>query len=601
MLKPSADRLDYTEILTPPPGFDTEYAVGATYSLDLDALIGVSLALGLSESIDGELFGSPVCLLNALMRTSDKVALFCQGGQIKVPTNAGPLHTLLDRMVFEVNLRNKKSFHPKVWLTKYSNGEEALWRVVLLSRNLTFDRSWDVALCLEGRKAKEEQDANGPLRDFLLYLMGNLGTKDENAATKRAILRAAIRDVMAIQFTLNNTNYTGFNFCPTGIPKSGGGIYGMEQSGLFAKYDDLLVMSPFLSAHGSPDGNPMEQLARAARPSAGGTLITRRSELAKLPSSVLKRFRVYVMREDVVDGESILSESAGGPTAAAQQDIHAKLYLRTSGSDSELYAGSQNASYSAFTGGNVEFMLKLTAKRRHLNVDALKRDLFGDSDKENPFEEIDAAAIPPYVAEGGPDLDKAVKDVCRSENRAQVSLDEGGYTISVELGKLPKEISAELCPLLWEKPLWIEQKMEFHGLPLSHLCEFYKLTVYRGDEGLTRVIRIRTDGIPQERDSSIVNCVLHDRHGFLSYVSLILGENYYLTLLESKKLAGTGYLFSKGEQIPALYEKMLQTAAASPEKLRDIGMLLKMITEKEIIPAGFEELYNTFWKVVQGI
>lgn len=601
MLKPSLDRLDYTHLLTPPPGYETEYAVGATYSLDLDALIGVSLALGLSESIDGELFGSPICLLNALMRTSDRVALFCQGGQIKVPQNAGALHSLLDRMVFEVNLRNRKSFHPKVWFAKYTGEEEDLWRVIVLSRNLTFDRSWDVALCLEGRRAEQEQADNGPLRDFLAYLMSNLQAKDGNAAAKRAILRSAARDVMTVQFSLDGTNYTDFSFCPTGIPASGGGMHGMEQSGLFAKYDELLVMSPFLSSPGGQDGNPMELLARSARPNGDRTLITRRSELAKIPAQVLESFHVHVMREDIVDGESILSEGEGGGEASKQQDIHAKLYLRTRGADSELYAGSQNASFSAFTGGNVEFMLKLSAKRRHLNVETLKRDLFGDSDKENPFELIDTAAIPQYEPAGGPDLERIIKEICRSGSGAKVTGEEAGYTVSVGFEKLPKELPAELAPLLWGKPELLESNMAFRGLPLSHLSEFYQLTVFGGEDRLSRVIRIRTEGIPQERDCSIVNSVLRDRRGFLSYVSLLLGENYYLTLLESKKLTGTGYLFSKGEQIPALYEKMLKTAAASPEKLKDVGKLLGMITDKDIIPEGFEELYNIFQRAVQGL
>ena len=49
MLNPNSDRLDYGQILAPPAGYDLDLAVGTTYSLDLDALVGASLALGLSE------------------------------------------------------------------------------------------------------------------------------------------------------------------------------------------------------------------------------------------------------------------------------------------------------------------------------------------------------------------------------------------------------------------------------------------------------------------------------------------------------------------------------------------------------------------------
>jgi hypothetical protein len=146
MLKPASDRLDYSEMLTPPFGYETTFAVGTTYSLDLDALIGVCLALGLSESIDNELKDNPIYLLEALQRTAEKILVFCEGGQIKVPSNSNALHILLEKMVVEVVMKNKKSFHPKFWIVKYENEEgEALYRCLVLSRNLTFDRSWDVA------------------------------------------------------------------------------------------------------------------------------------------------------------------------------------------------------------------------------------------------------------------------------------------------------------------------------------------------------------------------------------------------------------------------------------------------------------------------
>src|SRR5690554_5682301 len=121
MFKPTDDRLDYNQILKPPYGYETVFAVGTTYSLDLDALIGASISLGLSESVDSELKDNPIYLLEALQKTSDKVIVFSEGGQIKVPNNSNSLHILLEKMVVEVVMKNKKSFHPKVWIIKYEN------------------------------------------------------------------------------------------------------------------------------------------------------------------------------------------------------------------------------------------------------------------------------------------------------------------------------------------------------------------------------------------------------------------------------------------------------------------------------------------------
>ncbi|MDD4431481.1 MAG: hypothetical protein PHF61_08795, partial [Bacteroidales bacterium] len=74
------------------------------------------------------------------------------------------------------------------------------------------------------------------------------------------------------------------------------------------------------------------------------------------------------MKDAIVDGEDSFTEDA---EEKQRQDIHAKLYLKTKYSESDLYLGSLNASHSAYH-GNVEFVIKLSGKRRYLNVDILK-------------------------------------------------------------------------------------------------------------------------------------------------------------------------------------------------------------------------------------
>lgn len=46
--------------------------------------------------------------------------------------------------------------------------------------------------------------------------------------------------------------------------------------------------------------------------------------------------------------------------------------------------------------------------------------------------------------------------------------------------------------------------------------------------------------------------------------------------------------------MPALYEKMLKTSVEEPERIKDIGYVLKMVTDKDIILDEFRELYETF-------
>ena len=55
MLNPNNNRLNYGSILYPPNNYELDFAIGTTYSLDLDALVGSSIALGLSQETDSNL------------------------------------------------------------------------------------------------------------------------------------------------------------------------------------------------------------------------------------------------------------------------------------------------------------------------------------------------------------------------------------------------------------------------------------------------------------------------------------------------------------------------------------------------------------------
>ena len=54
------------------------------------------------------------------------------------------------------------------------------------------------------------------------------------------------------------------------------------------------------------------------------------------------------------------------------------------------------------------------------------------------------------------------------------------------------------------------------------------------------------------------------------------------------------FFANSSDAMPALYEKMLKTSVEGPERIKDIGYVLKMVTDKDIIPDEFRELYETF-------
>ena len=97
-------RVNYGNILLPPEGYTLNFAVGTTYSLDLEALTAVCLSLGLAEDTDSALLQNPVSMLNALQKVSEKVLIFCEAGQIKMPGAPSALSLMLEKMIVPVAL-----------------------------------------------------------------------------------------------------------------------------------------------------------------------------------------------------------------------------------------------------------------------------------------------------------------------------------------------------------------------------------------------------------------------------------------------------------------------------------------------------------------
>lgn len=87
MFNPEENRVDYGKILTPPDGFDLGFAIGTTYSLDLNALVGACMSLGLGAETESKLFDNKIFMLDVLRKACDKFVLFCEAGQIHYPSS----------------------------------------------------------------------------------------------------------------------------------------------------------------------------------------------------------------------------------------------------------------------------------------------------------------------------------------------------------------------------------------------------------------------------------------------------------------------------------------------------------------------------------
>lgn len=598
MLNPNNDRLDYGQILSAPNKYKLDFAIGTTYSLDLDALVGASLALGLSEDTDSKLAHNPIALLEALRVTGDKIALFCEAGQIHMPSKVTSLYILLEQMVYQVKTPKTKgigtypSFHPKFWLIRYIDEKNnPLYRVVILSRNLTFDRSWDVTFYMDGVKKDTETTKNDPIKDFLAYTLP-FAKKNPDKQKK---IRQICKELSYVHFDIGANGFYDFDFIPVGVRKADGGYYSIKDYPLFTStFNELLVMSPFLSDEVIKGFNDSSRsLTQTER-----VLITRAMSLSSLKPENCDKFHIYTVKDSVIDGESIVSEEDNN---IQKQDIHAKIFMLRKYSDSELYLGSLNASRNAII-GNIEFVIRLKAKNRYLNLTKLTESLFcgAEDNPNNPFQLVDVTKVPKSETEPEQLLSAIVKDITRLKATATVTPNGDNYNVQVVFDKLVSGYDITISPLFSNKQARLDTQVEFVDLTAVQLSEFYKITVSDGTNSLTRVIMIPTTGLPEEREKMIVSSVVKDKNCFYQYVSFLLGDSLSLGGAEIFEDPTSSSSTAKHHTtiLPALYEKMLKTAVEEPEKFKEIDYLLKAVAGDGVIPAKFEETYRIFRKAV---
>ena len=623
MLKPKSDRLSYSEMLKPPEGYWLESAVGTTYSLDLETLVAASLPMAIAENPEQAVLENPICVMHAIRKVSDRVVLFCEDGQTKLPNKPSKLLSFFDRMIVRVDLpkyRNEAmypSFHPKMWLADFvSGGGDHIYRLIVLSRNLTFDRSWDVGIVLESDKHATGKQAGirNPLASFLTFLKAQIPgrTGDEDNNRKRQIIQRLINVLPGISFAyVGESEWDEMELLPLGI---GSGSADIEKYPLFShdesspetfKLQDAIVVSPFISK------TVIQHLGRLDRRLANGTnaLLTRMSELPKLgngDADTLGAFkdRVYVLKDKVVDGESSISEE--GAEEPRLQDLHAKVYLWRRYDRKEMFVGSMNAS-SRGLHRNVELMLHMTTQSRCINGARLLDDLFGEKGAgDNPFKKADFDfAVDSVEDDLEKNADRVLKEFCRIERCAKVTKTADGlYSVSVSL-ELCEGIDTSriyLRPLHWNGQLQrVESKMMFSRMAVDDLSSYYEVSIkIPGRKALNRLVLITTEGIPEERDNVIINSVIKDAKALAAYLMMALtpdnGKGSGTDPAEMMRSLMNGDCARAIEL--GLYEKMLRAAADNPAGFDDAQRVLNLIKCDDEGKLAIKKLYQMFLDVL---
>ena len=354
MLRPD-ERQHLLELLRPPAGCKLDVAVGTTYSLDLISALMLPLSFAFFdwEHEDGELVADPLALLEALRRYGDRFTIFCQSGQIRLPAKYPPLVTFLEPCIYDVKAPDADGvFHPKVWALRFIADDGAIrYRVLCLSRNLTFDRCWDTVVALDGELTDRSNAiaANHPLADLIAALPG---------LARRPLPRERRQGVEKIADELRRVRFTwpeGFdeNQCRFWVA----GLDGRTVAPFGARQDKALIVSPFIS----------NSVVRDFLDHTGETHLVSRPEcLQELPQETLQRCKSVSFLAPELADES--DDDAPSGKDEVLDGLHAKLFVIDRGWDASIFSGSFNATVHALQ-HNVEFMVELVGKKSRFGVE----------------------------------------------------------------------------------------------------------------------------------------------------------------------------------------------------------------------------------------
>jgi len=560
-------------------GYKVDYAVGTTYSLDLISFISLPFSLGFMEEPDEVMKNSPSYLYTALKLCTDRLALFCNYSDIKVPQGTKKVYySLLENSIFGVNAsRNKDkivNFHPKVWVVQEHelNGDRQQIKLLVLSRNLTGDNSLDVVCELVGKIGSKEASAaslekHQPLCDFLRYLR-KYANDDKSKLISHLI--GSIQRVK--KFEIEDSPFDDYDFIPMGI-RGYDGNGALEE---MANPYESVIISPFI------DDKTIKRFAGAKKK----TLITREFSISQEIMDSFGKENIFIINQNMIDNED--NESI---------DLHAKMYyIRCRGHYTQyVYLGSTNATKNGF-GRNVEFLLRLRYAPYYGSYDVFRQSFIND-DKDCKFTSmvglVNSPGNPLEEYQATLRLRKAIAAI----NSAKVQNNSNGtYNVILIADIKGVDEDVTIYPLMNpEKKISLGLRMVFENMTLENLSDFYVIET----ADFKRMIKVETVGIPDNRDEAICRKIMN-RSQFLDCITFLLSDNKkaYITekLLRNEMLSTNNKEdILKQQSQAALYENLLRSAYDRPDVFDDIRTFVSSLPA-DMIPKEFNNLYEDIVK-----
>lgn len=613
MLDPSLRQI-YTDQLIPPEGYRLDRALATTYSLDLLSLLMTPISMTLHDyRIKETVINDPVAVIEALHRSSDRFLVFCQKGRISIPSHDTLLYSYLEKVVIEVQTPNGEGvFHPKTWLLRYVGVDREapiIYRFMCLSRNLTFDRSWDTVLVLEGvldDRRIRGIGLNRPLGQFISSLPDH-ARKNISKKSRETVLKMA-EEATKVRFEPPEGFEAIKSFIPIGIP-------GNMRFSLPKDFKRALIVSPFITA---------ETLERLTANGKENVVISRPDTLDGLSMRTFKKIKknttFYILDDAAERPEGFTEEGDNFNDLKDFEDLsslHTKLIITENGWQATVYTGSANVTNPAFSGKNMEFMVALSGQRKHIGINRFLGDENSKMSFMNMLVQYEWDPDASEENETRKKLEKILEQTRDSllDIKIFANIEEtnkGTFNLAVSNPgsrfSLPSGVSGKCYPITISesrsndvKELLQHDKTVFRGLTGEALTGFlaFKLIAKEADEtvGLSFVLNLPVEGMPDDRDKRILHQLLSDQETFIRYLLLILGpEDQPVIGLE--KGSGKGYGGRGTGYLLPLFEEMVRAFSREPEKIDRISNIIEDLKESEnlskVLPPGFEEIWHAF-------
>ena len=602
MLSPDV-RAVAMDLLRPPDRYRLDLAVLTTYTLDLEALLALPLAvLSQSDSSVDELMANPLRLIAALRQAGDRIHVFVDETGISIPDQGRELVSTLESGVHPVRAPNGGVFHPKIWLARFvpeepEDAEPELLRLAILSRNLTFDRSWDVALASEapigGRRVADSRSL-GELLAALPNMASAAGTRLPKAVSD-AVAELA-EQARRTAYPPPNGFASPLEFHSFGIPSS------RRATGVWPPQGDasrILAVAPFVGAHGT------KMLAALAGDRCERILVSRPEELDQVAAVELDEWSKVLILSDPASGES--DDEARRPSG-----LHAKIVAIEHRGQVAWYFGSANLTQAALTGRNVEVFARLAGRRHSCGIEQFLggfRDLCEPYERSGADTEEEDATLA-EVQRGKRTLECAQRAVAQAVGPGDLRIackrqdgDVWQWRLDGEVDGIPDSVTVLVWPasIQEEQPRSLDQQRSW-SLPVVCLTAFvaFRLTIdMEGVGDLRFAMRLPAKGLPGDRTARILRSLIDSPSKFMQFLRALLGG------LEGQgppmPRDGEGASSDVWEGVfggETLLEDLLRTASRDPGRL---DVVRRLVTDLRRTEDGRAVVPHDLYELLQAI